>query len=326
MKRTLIIACIIASALQLPAQTVSNFDSLTLAPDSYWDGSDFTGGFASGNAYFPNIYLYDSVYGGYWAEGFAYSNKTDSVTPGFGNMYSAITAAGVNGSSIYSIGQQGAVVRLTGAAAGKVVNGFYVTNSTYAALSMRDGDMFSKKFGGVSGDDPDWFKLSITGYDGCCPIADTVHFFLADYRFSTNNLDYIVNDWQWVDLTSLGNLDSLMFFLSSSDTGMFGMNTPPFFCIDDFTTADSPAGIAEEQEVTLNVFPNPASDRLNISLPQAGTPAEIMLFNSRGQCVFTDLCYGKVQYLMNTASLPGGIYFIRMLVNERWYSARFVKE
>ena len=36
-----------------------------------------------------------------------------------------------------------------------------VANDTYPALSMKDGDAFSKKFGGDSSDDPDWFKLTI---------------------------------------------------------------------------------------------------------------------------------------------------------------------
>jgi hypothetical protein len=38
------------------------------------------------------------------------------------------------------------------------VTGAYFTNTTYAALSMLSGDSFAKKFGGASGDDPDWFK------------------------------------------------------------------------------------------------------------------------------------------------------------------------
>jgi hypothetical protein len=37
--------------------------------------------------------------------------------------------------------------------------GVYVTNTTYAYNSMRDGDMFAKKFGGPTGNDPDWYKL-----------------------------------------------------------------------------------------------------------------------------------------------------------------------
>ena len=61
------------------------------------------------------------------------------------------------------------------------ITGVLVTNSTYAAISMRDGDQFAKKFGGESGDDPDFFRLVAHGYkDGS--LTDSVEFFLADYQ------------------------------------------------------------------------------------------------------------------------------------------------
>ena len=58
-------------------------------------------------------------------------------------------------------------------------------------------------------------------------------FYLADYRFADNGLDYIVDDWSWVDLTSLGAVDKLQFGLSSTDNGFFGMNTPAYFAMDN---------------------------------------------------------------------------------------------
>jgi hypothetical protein len=98
---------------------------------------------------------------------------------------------------------------------------------------MKYSDAYSKKFGGTSGNDPDWFKLSIWGYQ-YGQHTDTVDFYLADFRFANNDSDYIVKDWVWIDLTSLGNADSLEFILTSSDNGTYGMNTPAYFCIDNF--------------------------------------------------------------------------------------------
>src|SRR5690606_24615208 len=46
----------------------------------------------AGRMYFPCVY--DTAFGGLWSTGFAYSNMTDSVTSGFGNMYSAKAAKG----------------------------------------------------------------------------------------------------------------------------------------------------------------------------------------------------------------------------------------
>ncbi|HWB63578.1 MAG TPA: DUF4465 domain-containing protein, partial [Chitinophagales bacterium] len=111
------------------AQTAANFENLTLATDTFWDGSNLSGGFSSGNAYFLNYY--DTTYN-YWDGGFIYSNKTDSVTSGYTNNTSAITASGYNGSANYAVanGSSGVQVNLTGSASGGTVKGFYVTNCT----------------------------------------------------------------------------------------------------------------------------------------------------------------------------------------------------
>ena len=91
----------------------------------------------------------------------------------------------------------------------------------------------AKKFGGASGDDPDWFVLTIIGKDSQGLVTDTVDFYLADYTFADNNQDYIVDTWEYVDLTSLGAVESLEFTLSSSDVGQWGMNTPGYFAMDN---------------------------------------------------------------------------------------------
>ncbi|MBM4092135.1 MAG: DUF4465 domain-containing protein, partial [Planctomycetes bacterium] len=122
--------------------------------------------------------------------------------------------------------------------------GAYFTNTTYAALSMRDGDSFSKKFGGELGSDPDWFLLKISGLNAGGGVTGTVDFYLADYRFADNRQDFIVDTWTWVDLSSLGEVSSLKFDLSSSDTGDWGMNTPAFFAMDDLVSAPEPSTLA----------------------------------------------------------------------------------
>ncbi len=110
-----------------------------------------------------------------------------------------------------------------------------VTNTTYAALSMRDGDSFAKKFGGADGNDPDFLLLTITGKNSAGAAIGTVEFYLADYRFADNSLDYIVDDWIQVDLSPIAHARSLEFAVSSSDVGPFGINTPAFFAVDEIT-------------------------------------------------------------------------------------------
>ncbi|MFN8323188.1 MAG: DUF4465 domain-containing protein [Chitinophagales bacterium] len=234
----------------LSSQTVADFENLVLPSDTFWDGSDLSGGFGSGNAYFLNDY---STAFSSWS-GFTYSNVTDTVTPGYLNQYAAITGSGFAGSANYAIADEygNAKVKLTGNAAGKLVKGFYVTNTTYAYLSLKNGDQFAKKFGGLTGTDPDWFRLTALGWLNGAMKQQSVDFYLADYRSADSTQDYIVKDWTWFDLQPLGNVDSLVFQLASSDTAFGFMNTPAYFAMDNFITADASyaAPIATDDEVT----------------------------------------------------------------------------
>ena len=116
-----------------------------------------------------------------------------------------------------------------------------LTNTTYAALSMRDGDSFAKRFGGVTGDDPDYLFLTITGKDAGNGDTGTIDFYLADFRFADNADDYILDDWTFVDLSSLGAVSSLEFTMTTTDVGQFGANTPLYFAIDNIQPVPLPA-------------------------------------------------------------------------------------
>ncbi|MHC4563465.1 MAG: DUF4465 domain-containing protein [Planctomycetota bacterium] len=226
--RTTMIAVVLMMVSGAMASTAT-FEDLPLAAESFYNGSDRAGGFTSGGLRFDNNY--DVTFGSW--DGFAYSNITDNTTPGWGNQYSAITGGGVGGSSTYGVGYIGFVEPpTTSLANARVFDGLFVTNNTYAYLSMRDGDAFAKKFGGVDGNDADWLLLTITGFNGLTEVG-AVDFYLADYRFADNAQDYLVDQWTWVDLSSLGDLTSLEFSMSSTDNGEFGMNTPAYFAVDN---------------------------------------------------------------------------------------------
>src|SRR5262245_40414721 len=95
--------------------------------------------FISGGASFNNVYNPDfSSWGG-----FALSRATDTTTPGFLNQYSAWTGSGFGGSSQYAVGYMDVytptfpTITLP---AGEVPLSLEITNTTYTALVMRDGD------------------------------------------------------------------------------------------------------------------------------------------------------------------------------------------
>lgn len=222
----LLAACLASGAHA--AVTVSTFDDLPLSANSHFfpgASTQFTSGAASFNHDFTD-------YGGgcCWS-GWTYSNETDTTTPGFENQFSAYTGSGAGGSANYALAYMGSPA--ISLAAPAVVESVDVTNTTYAALSMLQGDSFAKKFGGDSGNDADFLKLTFIGLNTTGQETGRVDFYLADYRFADNSLDHVVNSWTSVNLSSLGTVASLKFELTSSDVGSFGMNTPAYFAIDN---------------------------------------------------------------------------------------------
>ena len=234
------VVCLIGVLVAVKAASghVATFEDLPLAAESYWNGSDGSGGFASGGAHFNNNY--DTMYGSW--DGFSYSNITDTAAEGMAGQFNAITGSGQGGSANYAVGYVGWAGPPTIALDTEgVVEGLYVTNNNSAYYSMLKGDLFAKRFGGATGGDEDWFLLTITGKDAGGAVTDVVEFYLADCRFADNGEDYIVDTWEYVDLSVLGVVKSLEFGLSSSDIGAWGMNTPAYFVID--TLVPEPATI-----------------------------------------------------------------------------------
>ncbi len=310
------------------AQTVATFDDQVLAADTAYVNYVATGtdvGFHDGNAHFPCVY--DSAYG--WQGGFAYSDKVDSVHSGYGNEYSAKTAIGYGGSANYAAVYCSDPVTfafytrviLTGPAVNKPVSGFYVTNSTYAYNAIRDGYFTATAF-----DSGSWFLLTIKGYNGGTLTADSVNFYLADFRSADSAARYILKTWEWVDLTSLGNVDSLQFHLNSSDTaGGFGMNTPAFFCMDNFTTNPGSLGVQNVQpSYAAKVYPNPATTGLYVDLTD-NTVQEWAVVDMAGNVVNTARVAAK-HFEINTSAFAAGVYMLQLSGGGKTATIKFVKK
>lgn len=202
-------------------------------------------GLSNNYAFTPASASWSGIDSDSW-DGFAISQANDSLTAGYGNQYSAIAGGGYNGSSTFAVGYYSAwnssedlsncSIDLTGADVNGVdLNGFFVTNTTYAYQSMRQGDSFSKQFTAA---DNDWLKLTIRGFDSEGDVVHTKDFFLAGFG-STNDSDAfewrILDNWSWVDLEGWDDIVLLDFTMDSSDVGDFGVNTPTFFAIDYLT-------------------------------------------------------------------------------------------
>lgn len=311
------------------AQTISTFDDLILpGTDTNFANTQDTGNytFRSGDVLF---YGELATWGDYI--GFNYSNMQNDTTQNYTNDKSAITAIGVDSSANYGvcyvpldfIGPNPTATLPVGAkledsAIGHPVSGAYFTNTTYAYWYMVNNFH--------SGN---WFKLTVRGYLNGQKVPDSVNFMLANVTDSSRN---IVNTWTWVDLTSLGNVDSLTFDLSSNDTaGGFGMNNPSYFAIDNLTTLDADTtsgndstgnGIAFlKGDLTFSIFPNPAQNEIFISSKNL---LNIGVFDLSGKMIL----FQKQTRSLNIYSLSNGIYILKVWDKKtnKTGSAKFIKQ
>ncbi len=297
------------------SQTISTFENITLTTDTFKNGSDWSRGFTSGNATFVNHY--DTSFGFTSWDGFSVSNKRDTITAGYTNQYSSVTGTGYQ-SANYAVGYYSSYspspmrIKLNGAAKGKQVSGFYITNSAYSYLAMKNGiPGVNKKFGGAIGNDPDWFMLKIKGYVNGHFTIDSVNFYMADFRFADNSKDYFVKTWTWLDLSKLGNVDSIEFTMSSSDTaGGFGMNNPSYFCLDNFTTRDAYTGLPEAKTNANSfvVYPNPANEYFIVE--STTNESEITIYDVTGKIILNQVYFNAERF--SVSNFHKGIYFLEM--------------
>lgn len=324
MKKIYFVAALLSCVANF-AQSVS-FENITIgSPESFWDGSDLSGtsnGSGQLNSNFSESYftfnnVYDTSWGasyGYWSDGWSFSNQTSDTMTNLNGQHSSY-AGGASVGTQYAIGQQNSKIYKIGT---NQFESIKITNTNYSAHSMLNGDSFAKKFGGTTGDDPDWFVLTIRAYNDIDVKYDSIQVYLADYRFSNNAQDYIVKDWLNVDVSSLAMADYLEFYMTSSDVGTWGMNTPSFFAIDQMTYATD-AGIEETQEV-VNIYPNPATEVLNVKNSSLFNRYEIVSIDGR---MIINEPLNSNQILVN--DLPSGNYFVR-LIGEKVTTQSFIKK
>lgn len=110
----------------------------------------------------------------------------------------------------------------------KLIDHLFITNNTYAVLSMKHGDGFARAH---SYENKDWFKLTFIGYDSKGIETGKVDFFLSDFR--AEDAQGIVTEWTKVDLTDLGDVNKITFEMTGSDGSGMWLNTPAYFCMDD---------------------------------------------------------------------------------------------
>lgn len=218
--------------------TVLNLSAISFNSDDIWAGWDKPG----------NLVIGDFTFSHQWTEwntsqGFVAAKISDTSfhTPMYEYQFEVITGGGVDGpgtpylianwnSSEFSTPQIEdrccSIVRTDGA--NFTPESVYVTNAAYPYYSMLQGDAYASQFGLH-----DNFILNITGVR---PDGTTVDLPVYLANCTTENAsEGILNKWMRVDLSQLGTVKGIYFTMSSSDFGVFGMNTPAYFALDKFT-------------------------------------------------------------------------------------------
>ncbi|MBR0539199.1 MAG: DUF4465 domain-containing protein [Bacteroidales bacterium] len=259
---------------------VADFEDVELGPEGYWQGHE------GDNEMLSHGWAFTNYYSEYFWGGFTASNRTDLTQTGMGAQYTAAVGIGYDGSAQYAVaytyGAQTEVRAVDGQA--HTVTGCYVTNNLWAYQNMLEGDYTVTPFGGTTGNDPDWFKLTATGKNANGQTVGTLDFYLADYRFDNPEDDYILSTWEWFDLSPLGEVVSISFSLESTKTNYGGMITPAYFCMDNFngevTPVDLPPYVVKPlKEITLDEFPQTYQTDLDGVVTDDDDPDELIEYS-----------------------------------------------
>lgn len=279
------LACLAATAvLGLGAaragQVVADFENLSLAPDSAFQGP-MPGATIVDGAYGPVaegtfttggvslINQYGLTYGN-WS-GFAYSNEHDTASEGWTNQFSVYAGAAHSGSNFgVGFGYHDLTANQTGNEPfnplniahleglpyftlpdGAAIQAMYVANTTYTALSLINGDSFARPM-----EVGDWYKLSAYGTDASGNIlrdasgnARAVDLDLAYWNAGESR--FVANQWLYMDLSTLADAERIYFNVSGTITGLYGLNTPGYFALDDVTYTVGAAAVPEPASLAM---------------------------------------------------------------------------
>ncbi len=175
---------------------------------------------------------FDPTYGTQY--GFTVNNHVNVDTAGWSNSFSCFAGEGADKSdkfATYAHNSYGSTVDSIKFTLPVDLESVMLCNGTYAALSMKKGDAYAKKF--AVGD---WFKTTFTMFDVDNDTIASKDFYLADFR---DGKSLIVEDWTKFDLSAYEGVSYIKFAFDSSDKGASGMNTPAYFCIDNIAYYES---------------------------------------------------------------------------------------
>ncbi|GEM_PF-1186369 len=288
--------------------SVATFEDLGLEPGSYWfyNPEQPVGSFKSGSFTFNNSW---SEWDGfiYW-EAFAYSSMAlglDDLSD-YDAQYGNVTGKGVDGSNTFAVVfyslYSPPVIRLDNPA---VISGVYLTNDLYTYNSVINGDYFA----GDPFEQGDYLKVifeEATIANGTKNVRPMVEFYLADYRSENPADHYIVTDWEWLDLSELGEVPAITLYFEGSRNNEYGLLTPAYLCMDNFGSDGSTnlPTIKEESQSQVSV-----SDE-QLIIQSALSNYRVSVYAANGSLMYKGIAQGDSN--INIASWARGVYVVEI--------------
>ena len=213
---------------------VATFDDLSLAPESHWTGDNTKGDEAYETTFYSGSYGFANTYIKKWSSwgGYAYSNRTStSFVTWDPDQYNSAVGHGVAGSKNYGIAYLlGGSTKISVTHAPKaVLSGMYVTNTAWVKHVTEHGTGI-----GPDANTPfkkgDYYKITAVSNDD---ETKKIDFYLVDFRSDNPADHYVIDSWQWLDLSALGEVSSIRFNAAGTRANQFGSTIPFYFALDN---------------------------------------------------------------------------------------------
>jgi len=170
---------------------------------------------------------YDAAQTENWS-GFALSENTNKTDATINNEFSVYNSSGADESDLFTVFKESETIdhRISFHDGNThTLKSVSVNNNTYTYLTILNG--FDKKEG------KDFVLLTITGYDAAGSETNNIEFYLSDYRPTETAEKFIISEWNKLDLSSLGNVQSIGFKITSSVDDDPNFILPKYVCIDN---------------------------------------------------------------------------------------------
>ncbi len=184
------------------------------------------------------VYDYGSAESSYYMGTVAANYEDNDITTGWytpGNDLKTAVGGAAEGNNYAVVYDSGYKMYF---AATATIEGMALTNTAVAEAAILGGDGMSveEAGSGLPFGAGDYFKVTFTGYifdeveNDYVPSNTKVDFYLADFR-TEGEWKYAKN-WQWVDLTELGEIDAMSISFDGTKRNSYGLTTPAYVAID----------------------------------------------------------------------------------------------